>query len=253
MQLPWLKNYNLLIFDQIDSTNSEAFRLIKNGVKGNFVIVAREQTAGKGSNGRFWQSIPGNLHMTILLQPTISISRLKELSFLVAVTIHKTVKELIMNSNAPKADIKLKWPNDVLIGGKKLAGILIESTCLNGMNYVVIGIGVNTHFMPDVQNAEATSLFNEGIILKNSDYFLSSLMSKFQTHYFRWINDDSFYNTRNQWLKFAYNLNSVITLDNGTSKVSGIFRGIDQEGAICIETAEGVVLSFSSGQVTFSK
>ncbi len=251
MQLPWLKNYNLLIFDQIDSTNSEALRLIKNGVKGNFVIVAREQTGGRGSKGRFWQSIPGNLHMSILFQPMVSISRLKELSFLVAVVLYETIQESISKSSAPKADIKLKWPNDVLMGGKKLAGILLESTCVGGINYVIIGIGVNTHFMPDISDVAVTSLFNEGVILKNSDYFLSNFMDKFQIYYSRWGAEGNFDNTRKQWLKFAYNVNSVVTLDNGVSKVSGVFKGIDQEGAICIELASGVVHSFSSGQVTF--
>ena len=99
MPLTWIENYNLLIFDQIDSTNNEAFRLIKNGIKGNFVIVAREQTAGKGSNKRSWESILGNLHMSILIQPIVSISRIKELSFLVAVVLHKTIKKFIINSN----------------------------------------------------------------------------------------------------------------------------------------------------------
>jgi BirA family biotin operon repressor/biotin-[acetyl-CoA-carboxylase] ligase len=253
MPLTWIENYNLLIFDQIDSTNNEAFRLIKNGIKGNFVIVAREQTAGKGSNKRSWESILGNLHMSILIQPIVSISRIKELSFLVAVVLHKTIKKFIINSNASKTDIQLKWPNDILIDDKKLAGILIESTCLNGVNYVVIGIGVNTHFIPDVKNADVTSLFNEGIILKNSDCFLSSFMNNFHANYFRWISDDNFNNIRKEWLKLAYNLNNIVTLDNGISKISGIFKGIDQEGAICIETVEKLLLSFSSGQLTFSK
>ncbi len=253
MQSQWLKNYNLLIFNRIDSTNSEAFRIIKNNIKGNFVIVAKEQTNGKGSKGKSWKSIAGNLHMSILLQSTVSISRLKELSFLIAVVLHETIKELIIKSNAPKADIKLKWPNDVLMDGKKLAGILIESKRLDGINYVVIGIGVNTHFIPDVPNIEITSLFNEGIILKDSDYFLSSFMSKFQTYYLKWTNTDSFDTIRKKWLKFAYNLNNIVILDNGVRKVSGVFRGIDQDGAICIELNGGVVQSFSSGQVTFLK
>jgi biotin-(acetyl-CoA carboxylase) ligase len=78
-------------------------------------------------------------------------------------------------------------------------------------------------------------------------------MNNFHANYFRWISDDNFNNIRKEWLKLAYNLNNIVTLDNGISKISGIFKGIDQEGAICIETAEKLLLSFSSGQLTFSK
>lgn len=251
MLLPWLKNYDLLIFDQIDSTNSEALRLAKTGVKGNFVIVAREQTDGKGRKGKLWESISGNLHMSILLRPMVDMCRIKELSFLTAVTLYEVIQEFANKLTAHKADIKLKWPNDVLVGGKKIAGILLESTCLSSVNCVIIGIGVNTHFIPDISDVALTSLFNEGIILKSSDNLLSNFMDKFQIHYSGWEAEDSFDSIRKKWLKLAYNLNSNVTLDNGVQKVSGVFRSIDQEGAICIELADGKLCSFASGQVTY--
>ena len=250
--LPWAKDYNLLIFDRIDSTNDEALRLAKSGVNGNFVIIARAQTNGRGTKGKPWESIIGNLHTSILLQPHVSINRTKELSFLTAIVLRETILEFIDKLKAPKADIKLKWPNDVLIEGKKVSGILLESINIQGINYVIIGIGVNTHFVPNTPSISATSLLSEGIILKSPDSFLNTFMDKFQLHYSKWQKADSFFDSiRSRWLECAYNLNKSITVDNGIEKISGIFKGIDNQGAICVELANGELCSFSSGQVTY--
>jgi len=249
--LPWAKNYNLLIFDRIDSTNDEALRLAKSGVNGNFVIIAKAQTNGRGTKGKPWESIIGNLHTSIFLQPHVNINRTKELSFLTAIVLRETILEFIDKLKAPKADIKLKWPNDVLIEGKKVSGILLESINIQGINYVIIGIGVNTHFVPNTPSISATSLLSEGIILKSPDSFLNIFMDKFQIHYSRWQKGDSFDSIKNRWLEFAYNLNKDITLDDGMRKVSGIFRGIDNEGAIRVELVNGELCSFFSGQVTY--
>lgn len=253
MQSSWLENYTLLTFDKIDSTNDEAIRLIKKGIQGNILIVADKQTNGKGSKEKSWKSIAGNLHMSILLQPIVDINRITELPFLVAVILNETIKEFTSTLNAPKSDIKLKWPNDILVAGKKLAGILIESINLKGENYVIIGIGINTHFMPDIPNTEVTSLFSEGVILKNSTFFLNNFMQKFQPNYIKWMTNNNFNDTREKWLKSAYKLNNVVTIDNGIIKVSGIFKNIDLNGAICIELDNGNVQKFSSGQISFSK
>jgi len=249
--LPWPKDYNLLLFDRIDSTNDEALRLAKSGIKGNFVIVAKAQTNSRGTKGKPWESIIGNLHMSILLQPAVSINRIKELSFLTAIVLREAILEFIDTLKAPKADIKLKWPNDVLIEGKKVSGILLESTNIQGINYVIIGVGVNTHFIPNIPNISATSLLSEGIILKSPDSFLNTFMDNFQIHYSRWQKPDSFDSIKKRWLEFSYNLNKDITLDDGIRKVSGIFRGIDNEGAICVELVNGELCSFSSGRVTY--
>ena len=257
---PWLNHYNLLIFDRVNSTNNEALSLAKSGVGGEFVIVAKEQSAGKGSKGRSWESLIGNLHMSILLRPQKTIEHFHELSFLTAIALQGAIVDSINKLKAPSAEVKLKWPNDVLINGKKLAGILLESGCFNNVDYVIIGVGVNTHFIPKLKNRSLeprnlaiTSLFNEGIILKNSTDFLSSFMDKFHFYYSKWNIKEGFDKIRAKWLKSAYRLNSIVTLDNGTEKISGTFKGINEEGAICIELSSGEVHSFSSGQVTYNE
>lgn len=251
MTLSWLKNYNLLIFDQIDSTNNEALRLAKAKVIGDFVIVARKQTAGKGQKGRKWESIPGNLHASLLLQSELDLNRLKELSFLTAVVLHKTVSDFVKKLNAPKIDIKLKWPNDVLIDGKKLAGILLESARINDINYVIIGVGVNTHFVPKINNTPVTSLLNEGMILRDSGDFLNQFIINFYSRFKKWQSENSFAPIKKEWQKNAYNLNEIITLDDGVQKISGIFTGIDKEGAICIKINDEQVRKFSAGDLGY--
>lgn len=252
MEEEWLKNYSLLNYSILDSTNAEGFRIIRNHIKGNFVIIAREQTHGRGSQGKLWESLSGNLHMSIIIRPDVNTSRLKELPFFLAIVIQKTIKEFIkQKSFTKKPDIRLKWPNDVLINGKKVSGILIESIRIDSINSVVIGIGINTHCVPNIQNVEVTSLLNEGIILKNPDCFLNSFMKKFHTSYLKWTTDDNFHDIRREWLRLAYNLNSTITINNGVSKTSGIFRGIDQDGNIFIELANKNIESFSFGRLTF--
>lgn len=251
MPLSWLKNYNFLIFDQIDSTNSEAIRLVKANVTGDFVIAAREQTAGRGQRGRLWESIPGNLHASLLLQSRLDINRLKELSFLTAVVLHKTILSFITKLKAPKVDVKLKWPNDVLINGKKIAGILLESIRYDDKNCVIIGVGVNTHFLPKINNNYITSLFNEGMILRHSDEFLHEFVINFDSYYKQWQFENNFANIKKEWMQNAYHLNENITLNDGMQKVTGIFKGIDNEGAICIALSDGKIQSFSSGDVSY--
>lgn len=249
--VPWLKQFDLLIFDRIDSTNDEAIRLLKAGVRGNFVIIAREQNKGKGQKGKSWQSINGNLHASILIKSDLSFDRLKELSFLTAVAIHDAILECISDLKAPTANINLKWPNDILIGNKKVAGILLEAIKVDNKNYLVIGIGANTHFVPKIEGVEVTSLLNEGVILRNSDDFLSKIMDNFQFYYDKWQTKGDFSVIRDAWLKSAYNLNKSITLNNGVQLISGVFKGIDQEGAICVELSNGQQQCFSSGEVTY--
>lgn len=249
--LLWPKDYKLLIFDKIDSTNDEALRLAKSRVNGNFVIIAKDQTKGRGTKGKSWESIIGNLHMSILLQSLVSIDRIKELSFLTAIVVREAILECIDKFKAPKVDIKLKWPNDVLIDGKKVSGILLESTNIQGINYAIIGVGVNTYFVPSTRSISATSLLSEGVVFKNPDSFLNIFMNQFQFHYFKWKKAGSFDSIRRWWLECAYKLNSSIIVDNGEEKIFGIFKGVDNQGGICVELINGELCSYSSGQVTY--
>ena len=248
MHLHWLENYNLLTFDTLDSTNSEALRLASAGVSEDFVILSREQTGGRGQRGRDWVSISGNLHASILLNSNADPKKHPQLSFIIANAMYESIATFAAKYKLA-LDIKLKWPNDVLISGKKVAGILLESINFKGKNYVVVGFGVNVMEAPINIGRTVTSLFDEGIELQHSDEFLFTLINKFDKLYKQWQLENNFVNTRKNWLKRAYNLNQVITVDDGVRRISGIFKEIDIYGALRLQLASGQFYNLVAGEV----
>lgn len=249
MKLEWLNDYNLLAFEEIDSTNSEALRIASFGAIDDLVVTAKTQTGGKGSKGRAWISMVGNLHASILLASDIDIKKHSQLCFLAANALQNTLC-LIAKAQNIELDIKLKWPNDVFIGKKKLAGILVESISFNKRNYVVIGIGVNILCSPTDTIVHATSLLAEGIVIASTEHFLHLFMTSFNKLYKQWTQERNFIKTRQEWMKHALYLNEIVTIEDGNMRVSGIFKDIDLEGAIRLQRAQGEALyNFRTGSL----
>jgi BirA family biotin operon repressor/biotin-[acetyl-CoA-carboxylase] ligase len=239
----WLKNYDLLTFESVDSTNSEALRLAQKGVKNNMVIVANTQTAGRGRKGRNWFSSGGNLYASILLKTKLSPSSYIQLPFLVANVVRDSIMAF-SNDQRTNLRVELKWPNDVFIEGKKVAGILLESINLHGENNIIIGVGVNIEKVPESLQDRASSLKDAGILLENPGEFLNMLMNNFDEVYGKWVINPDFEKIRKEWLKNAYNLGKVVTIDDGKSRVSGLFKDIDSDGAIRLQLPNGEICSF---------
>ncbi len=248
MSLDWLKNYNLLIFQTVDSTNSEALRLANSGAIGNFVVVSNLQTGGRGSKGRLWKSIAGNLHASILLDSSVDCKKHPQLSFVIANAVFEALTKLAQEKKI-NLNIQLKWPNDILIDGKKVGGILLESISLLNKNYVVIGMGINIIEAPANVAFPATSLYDEGLMLEGSDELLDLIMNKFDKLYKRWAVDNNFIRTRKDWMRRAYNINKVITIDDGNRRLSGTFKEIDFDGSIRIQLAGGQLYNLAAGDV----
>ena len=248
MRLDWLKNYNLLIFQTVDSTNSEALRLASSGAIGNFVVVSSLQTGGRGSKGRLWKSIVGNLHASILLDSSVDCKRHPQLSFVIANAVFEALTRLAQEKKI-KLNIQLKWPNDILIDEKKVGGILLESISLLNKNYIVIGIGINIIEAPANVSFPATSLYDEGLRLESTDELLDVIMNKFDKLYKRWVADNNFIRTRKDWMRRAYNINKVITIDDCNRRLSGIFKEIDFDGSIRIQLASGQLYNLAAGDI----
>ena len=249
MRLDWLKSYNLLVFEDVDSTNSEALRMASSGVSGNFVIISNHQSGGRGSKGRAWKSIAGNLHVSILLESISETKNHPQLSFLTANAVYEAIKELAKEKKK-KLNIKLKWPNDILINDRKVGGILLESISREKKNYVIIGIGINIIEAPAKVAFPATSLYDERLVLDSSDELLNYVISWFDKLYKQWIMDNNFYRVRKDWMKRAYNLNKTITVDDGNRKLCGIFKEINLDGALCLETNDGEIHNLAAGDVS---
>jgi len=247
MGFSWLNKYDLLIFEEIDSTNSEALRIAKKSPTTDLVVLARKQTGGRGRSGKFWESLEGNLHASILLRLNNKPSLAPQLSFVIANALYETIADLCQDT-ALFDQVKLKWPNDLLIRDKKVAVVLLESINVDNAQYVVIVFGINIEQYPQYLSRPITSLKNENIEFANVDNLLNLLIKRFDSLYKTW-QQEGFYRTRGSWLKHAYKLNSTITIDNGKNKVSGVFRSIDEEGKLVLETEDGKTYNFADGQV----
>lgn len=249
MYLPWLQKYNLLIFDEIDSTNSEAIRLVKANISGNFVIWATKQTAGRGRYGRQWQSDQGNLYTSVILDNNIPITKQPQVSFITALALYDAINSVTKKSSQ---DLKtfVKWPNDILINDKKVAGILLESITIHKRNYLIIGVGVNISSNPTNVNYPTTSILSENLETETSN-LLSVFMGFFDKYLMQW-NKTGFVSIRKQWLKRAYKINDIVTINDGSSRISGVFNDIDLNGNIRLKTAGGQIFTLSLGEVLFT-
>ena len=152
--------YVLHAFDRVGSTNDEARRLAEQGTEAGAVVVAKEQLRGRGRHGRVWQSPPGNLYASLLLRPGCTVARSAQLSLVASLAL----AEALIALAPPNSDVRVKWPNDVLVRGAKVAGLLLESASRPGgrVAWVVVGSGVNIASAPDDVPYPATALRYEG-------------------------------------------------------------------------------------------
>ncbi len=233
-----LDDYHLLSFDTLDSTNDEAKRLAKAGGAHGAVVWAKRQTVGKGRMGREWISQEGNLFVSILLKPEKPLPELSQLSFVASVAVVEALSALFEREH----QLACKWPNDVLLDGKKLAGILLESfACdVDGKHWVVVGVGVNVDSHPSAEaQFPSTCLTEAGVELVSAKIVLSRFIHHFIECYNEWSNK-GFAPIRKRWLKLAWGVKSDITARLPDSEITGIFQEIDATGGLIIKDRKGV-------------
>ncbi|KAG1700562.1 Ribonuclease J [Nymphon striatum] len=177
------------------------------GEPGDLWITAETQSKAKGSRGRDWQCQKGNLFASLLLTDPCDKSRLSDLTFIAAISVREAIEEFSHNQNA----IQVKWPNDVMLNGRKCSGILLESVHQQDMTSVVIGIGVNCQHFPGETLHPATSLFAEGVEVSSNAFFLA-LSRKMAGNIALWNNGENFPAIRQKWLDHAYRLGETISV-----------------------------------------
>ena len=247
MTTQWPKGYALKTFEVIDSTNEEAKRLAAAGEPGPIWISAARQTAGRGRRGRVWESPTGNLAATLMLRPGKSATECAQLSFVAAIAASAMLSDF-----APDSALRVKWPNDVLAGGAKIAGILLESASSGGEapTWLAIGIGVNLAMHPDGTEFPATSLKALGATVPPADDALRHLAAHFAKWYEVW-RGDGFAAIRDAWLARAAGLGTRIRARLANEETSGVFEGLDESGALILRESVGVVRTISAGEVFF--
>ena len=246
--MQWPKGYALKSFAVIDSTNEEAKRLAAAGEAGPIWISAARQTAGRGRRGRSWDSPSGNLAATLMLRPGKSASECAQLSFVAA-----TAACDMLAGFAAEAEMRVKWPNDILARNRKIAGILLESASQGGEppNWLAIGIGVNLASHPEGLEYAATSLAELGIAPPKPDDALLHLAANFAKWYEVW-RGDGFAAIRDAWLARAAGLGSRIRARLSHEEANGVFEGIDENGALLLREHSARVRVIPAGEIYFS-
>ncbi|MDA0780820.1 MAG: biotin--[acetyl-CoA-carboxylase] ligase [Rickettsiales bacterium] len=237
----------VLEFESIDSTNEEAKRCINAGeIFDNTVIKADVQLSGKGRSGNKWISDSGNLFCSIVKKVDVSLSEAAKYSFLTAISVGETIKEFVND----EAEVKYKWPNDVLLNKKKVSGILLESLKdINGSVRVIIGTGVNLNSVPQDADIKAVSIFAECGVRVSVTEFFDKFLINFNNQENVWKNQ-GFSCIRSAWLNDAYNLGKEITVNLPDKTFKGIFEGISQNGELEVIVDDKKLL-ITSGEVFF--
>jgi len=235
---------NLLIFDKIDSTSKEIFRMIDNGFASNGdIVIADVQTEGHGRSGRVWESQHGNLFASFLLQANLPIEKMTFVGFLLAKNTIQTLKEV----SSDKGVFSFKWPNDILLNNKKVTGILIQSnleSVTNICNSMVCGLGINVKCHPNY--VESTDLFHELQIIADKNEILFSILQKFETEYQKYLE----LNDMTEILTFLKNnsnfIGNEISVHSGQTIKKGICKDIDKTGNLILLTGDKEEVIFSA-------
>jgi BirA family transcriptional regulator, biotin operon repressor / biotin---[acetyl-CoA-carboxylase] ligase len=220
-----------LHYPTIDSTNLEARRLFDAGERGPLFLLADEQTAGKGRLDRSWASAMGNCYSTLILPLNSDMTSVPQIGFVTALAVADVVR------NHTKSVPQLKWPNDVLIKGAKVAGILSEVLSANPLT-LAIGCGINVAHAPTGLAYPATCLVAEGASASRDEVFQSYAAAL--TYWLdMWNQGKNFPTIRTAWMQNAIGINETITMTAGTQHLTGNFEGITEQGAVLLKPADG--------------
>lgn len=232
--------------DSLASTNDEALALSRRGESGPLWVVADRQTVGRGRSGRSWQSPPGNLHASLLLPIGAPAVNLPQLALVAGVGLFDAVAALA--GQARLTDLRLKWPNDILLGTAKLGGILVESSRGAATAAAVIGIGLNVTAAPAVAGRAVTSLARVGVTVSR-ERLLEELSRALLAWIVRWDDGRGFGAVRSAWVVRAGAVGEPIVVRSAAGEIAGLYRGLDEGGALLVETEVGRTVRVSHGDV----
>jgi BirA family biotin operon repressor/biotin-[acetyl-CoA-carboxylase] ligase len=222
--------WTLVALDSVASTNDEASRLADAGAAEGTVVWARAQTGGRGRRGRHWASPVGNLYCSTVVRPNCTAPHATELGFVAALAVADVIPA--------GRDVRLKWPNDVMVDGGKIAGILLESAVGQSgqVDYVVAGIGLNVAFAPELPEMRYPgAMLGTEISVERALEALAGALARRIDEWRR----KGFETMRHAWLAKAGPLGVEVDVKLSEGVVRGRFAGMDREGALLLDTDAG--------------
>lgn len=236
-----------LHFPEIDSTNAEALRRAGQGAGGNLWVRADSQTAGRGRSGRQWESARGNLFASLLLRPSCKLETAVQLAFVAGLAAFDTVAALDMGLTER---LRLKWPNDLLLDMQKVAGILLESipSGSDEAPTVVVGAGLNLTSHPEATAFPATNLAAHGVTVPPERAFQE--LARATAHWLEaWGEGEGWPRVRSEWEARSLPNGSAIRVHAGRGLLSGTIAGIDERGALLVDTGDAETVAVTAGDV----
>lgn len=241
--MEYINSWKWFEYEETGSTNDDVKRLCADADKGKcFVVTAKRQNSGRGRRGRSWVSLEGNLFVSFGLE--VDLKDLGQMIFIVGLSLLETIKHLKQD-----CDVKLKWPNDVLVNNRKVSGILLEK---GEGDYLIIGIGVNITAAPETDNLLYPAVSLEAAGLKTDRIeFLKEYINCFDSNLSEW-EQKGFTKLKERWLENAKNLGGEINIHTENGVKEGIFNGVDDNGILLLETPQGIEKIYA-GDVFFKE
>ncbi len=239
---------DIVSFETIDSSNTYAKTLSDADAKNGMIIIAEEQTGGRGRFDRKWESQKErNLTFSILLKPESAVDKIGLLPLLTASAVAKAIEVVT------SLEVECKWPNDILINGKKTCGILIESTSTHKINRIIVGIGlnVNQELFPAGIRLTATSLKNELGKTIDRIYLLVEILKRSEDMYFKFIQNETDEYLKD-WMSRCKMFGKEISVSYFEKQINGKALRIDSDGSLILKSEENEIKLFS-GDVTINK
>ncbi|MEE8311034.1 MAG: biotin--[acetyl-CoA-carboxylase] ligase [Candidatus Binatia bacterium] len=230
--------------EQTGSTNSDAASLGRDGAAEGTVVIADAQSAGRGRLGRSWVSRPGvNLYMSVLLRPPVPPALAPQLSLVAGLAVAAVLEETLAEAGRSDLETRIKWPNDVLVGGRKICGILTEIEAeADRVSFVVVGIGVNLNcdtelFPPELRDMATSVLLASGSRVDRT-LFTARLLAELERVYDRFL-AEGFGALAGAWNERAALSGAPVTVSGAGEEVSGTCVGIDVDGALLVDEGAG--------------
>jgi BirA family transcriptional regulator, biotin operon repressor / biotin---[acetyl-CoA-carboxylase] ligase len=246
--------YRLEAFDQVGSTNVEAMARARARDRGSIWFVTAEQTAGRGRRQRAWVSPRGNLPCSVLEVLDVAPATAATLGFAAGLATEAALREVsleaALRAGPESRRYDLKWPNDVLVGGRKLVGISLDAEALDEHLAVVVGIGINVVAAPEGTPTPAISLAALGVQIGAEELF-SALSDSWVEFRGIWDDGRGFGQIRKLWLERATGLGQAVAIKSAGSTIEGTFETINEQGCMIVRTPAGRLMPITAGDVYF--